>query len=88
MKYAVFCAFISQILHLILCSISFLSCLVFSIIMINIDKTESINATENCLLLKYFLCQIFFTNRIIPYLFHSRLVQIKGFRYNMDKHIV
>ena len=37
---------------------------------------------------KCFFCYIFFTKGIIPYLSHSHLVKIKGFKYNTDNYIV
>ena len=88
MRYAVFRVFIWQILHLFFCYISFLSCLVFSIVMINI---ESVNATENCLLnilsVRFFLpAELFFTYRITYT--YSHLVKTKEFRYNLNKYVV
>ena len=80
--------FIWQILHLFFCYISFLSCLVFSIVMINI---ESVNATENCLLnilsVRFFLpAELFFTYRITYT--YSHLVKTKEFRYNLNRYVV
>ena len=48
-------------------------------VMINIVKIELINATENCLL-NIFSFGNFFTNWIIPYLSHTHLVKINGFK--------
>ena len=88
--YAVFCAFIympdiTSLSSFLLFHFIFELLGIIMLIM-NIIKTELINATES-FWLNIFSVRNFSTNGIIPFLFHSHLVNIKEFRYDMEKHI-
>ena len=57
-------------------------------VMINIVKIESITATEDCLINAFSVRNLFLLTQLFIYLCHTHLIKIKGFRYNMSKHIV
>ena len=57
-------------------------------VMVGIAKIKIIDVSESCLPSIIFSVGNFFANWNIPYLSHSYLVRIKGFKYKMQKKII